>query len=120
MPTWPLSLPTTPLQSSYREGQQAGSAIRSNVETGPPKQRNRFTACIKPFQVAYAMTGAQLDTFWTFYRTTLGNGALSFDGLPHPRTQAAATHRFDASNPPADSADGGDDYIVTMNLEQMP
>jgi hypothetical protein len=120
MATWPGTLPTIPLRDSYLEGQQQGSAIRSPEDHGPPKQRNRFTAAMKPFRVAYEMTGAQLDTFWTFYRTTLGNGALTFDGLPHPRTQAAVIHRFNVDNPPSTVPSGWDSYIITMNMEQMP
>lgn len=120
MPTWPSGLPTIPLRDSYRERSHKGAAIRSPVDTGPPKQRNRFTATIKPYQAAYEMTGAQLDTFWTFYRTTLGNGAVSFDGLPSPRTQAVATHRFDVSNEPEAIPIGWDSYVVTMSLEQLP
>ena len=120
MPNWPGTLPTKPRQDSYRELQQPGAAIRTPVEQGPPKQRNRFTACIQSFQVDYDMTSAQVDTFWTFYRTTLGNGALAFDGLPHPRTQATVQQRFDVSNPPSDSASGWDSYVVSMNLEILP
>lgn len=120
MATWPGTLPTIPLQESYRETQQAGAAIRSQTDTGPPKQRNRFTAQVKTYQVVWEMTGAQLDTFWTFYRTTLGNGALQFDGLPAPRTGLTANHRFNVDQPPQASAIGWDSYAVSAMLEVLP
>lgn len=120
MPTWPITLPTIALRDSYQELQQKGSAIRSPMDAGPPKQRNRYSATLKPFAVTYEMTSAQADTFWTFYRDTLGNGALSFDGLPHPRTQAAVTLRCDVSTEPTVTPTGWDSYAVALKLEQLP
>ncbi len=120
MAVWPGTLPTTPLRDSYQEGQQAGAAIRTPTETGPPKQRNRFTAQIKTYRITWEMTSAQLDTFWTFYRDTLGNGAVQFDGLPAPRTLATVTHRFDVSQPPQVVATGYDSYAVSCAVEVLP
>lgn len=120
MPTWPVSLPTIPLRDNYQEGQQRGSAIRTPTDTGPPKQRNRFTAQVKIYRVSWEMTGAQLDTFWAFYRATLGNGAAQFDGLPTPRTAAVANHRFNVSEEPQVTAIGHDSYSVSCLLEQLP
>lgn len=120
MAAWPGTLPTIPLRDSYQEGQQFGAAIRTQTETGPPKQRNRFTAQIKTYRVTWEMDGTQLDTFWTFYRTTLGNGALSFTALPEPRTGATVTHRFDASQPPVVAPTGWDSYAVSASLEVLP
>lgn len=115
--TWPVSLPTNVLQNGYRERQPAGSAIRTPMEVGPAKQRNRFTAINLPIVCTFEMTSAQLDIFWAFYRDTLGNGAGLFDGLPHVRTGATVMHRFDISQPPEAQADGWDSYLVTVQLE---
>ncbi len=120
MPTWPGTLPTVPLRDSYEESQQPGSAIRTPTDQGPPKQRNRFTAQVKIYRVTWEMTGAQLDTFWTFYRSTLGNGALQFDGLPTPRTLATANHRFNVSEQPRVVPTGWDSYGVSCLLEVLP
>lgn len=120
MATWPGTLPTIPLRDSYQEGQQRGSAIRTPTDQGPPKQRNRFTAQVKTYRVTWEMTGSQLDTFWTFYRTTLGNGAVQFDGLPTPRTAAVANHRFNVSEEPTVTAIGHDSYAVSAMLEVLP
>lgn len=120
MATWPGTLPTIPLQDNYQEGQQAGSAIRTPTESGPPKQRNRFRAQVKTYRVVWEMTSAQLDTFWTFYRVSLGNGALHFDGLPTPRTLAVANHRFNVDQPPQSTALGYDSYALVAMLEVLP
>ena len=120
MATWPGTLPTIPLRDNYQEGQQPGSAIRTPTDTGPPKQRKRFTAHVKVYRVTWEMTGTQLDTFWTFYRATLGNGALQFDGLPVPRTGTAANHRFNVSEEPQVTAIGYDSYAVSCLLETLP
>ena len=118
--TWPGTLPTTPLQTGYSENQLAGNAIRSQMDAGPAKQRNRYTSTVKWLGMVFEMTGAQVTTFLTFYQTTLGNGAIPFDGLPHPRTLASVTMRFDASRPPETVATGWDSYEITMRMEILP
>ena len=120
MATWPGTLPTVPLRDTYQEGQQDGAAIRTQTDSGPPKQRNRFTAQIKTYAVSWEMSGSQLDTFWTFYRVTLGNGALQFDGLPTPRTLAVANHRFNVETAPRVTSIGYDSYLVACVLEVLP
>lgn len=117
---WPDTLPTQFLQPGYKESQPAGAAIRSSVDSGPAKQRRRYSALNLPFVGVMSMTSAQVDIFWDFYRNTLGNGALVFEGLPHMRTGAAVKHRFNAASPPEDMADGGDDFLMTMTLEIVP
>lgn len=120
MPTWPVGLPTVPLRDSYRKTVQQGSAIRSDMDEGPPKQRNRFTASTKPYQATFDMNGSQRATFWTFYYDALGHGALTFDGLPEPVTGATVNHRFNVKMPPEERATGHDSYDVVCNLEVMP
>ena len=120
MATWPGTLPIIPLRDNYKEGQQQGSAIRTPTETGPPKQRNRFRAQVRTYSIVWDMTSAQVDIFWTFYRTELGNGALHFDGLPTPRTGAVANHRFNVEQPPEVTPTGYDNYNVMASLEVLP
>lgn len=118
MPTWPVSLPQKPLRDGYEEAEPSG-AIRSQTDTGPPKQRNRYSATIKPFRMTIEVDSNQLDTFQAFYRTTLGNGVLPFDWT-HPRTAAAIAFRFDAGQPPITTSVGANQYRVSMMLEIMP
>lgn len=120
MATWPGTLPTQVQQEGYRAGQPANAAIRSPTSSGPEKQRNRYTTLNHPVSGVFILTSAQVDTFWTFYRTTLGNGALKFDGLPHLRTGAAVNHRFNVAQPPDEQTLGGDNYAISVRLEVVP
>jgi hypothetical protein len=120
MITWPGTLPTLSTEEGYRETQLPSSSIRSQTDVGPPKQRNRFTSFVKQYSVIFQLTSAQLDTFWTFYRETLGNGSLSFYSLPEPRTGLAVQARFDNSQVPSVTRQGYDTYLVTVTLEILP
>jgi 4-hydroxyphenylpyruvate dioxygenase-like putative hemolysin len=120
MITWPGTLPTLSTEEGYSETQMPSAVIRTQTDTGPPKQRNRFTAFTKVYTVTFQMTSAQLDTFWTFYRETLGNGALSFYSLPEPRTGASVQSRIDTSTPPQVKRQGYDTFLVSMTLEVLP
>jgi len=118
--TWPVTLPNKILQAQYTEGQPDESAIRSPTASGPPKQRNRYTALNLPFSGIFEMNSAQVDIFWAFYRGLLGNGAIRFGGLPHLRTGATVNHRFNVSQPPRVTPDGWDSYRVTVSLDVVP
>lgn len=121
MATWPATLPQTVLSDLVRQ-RQAGK-VRSDMDTGPAKQRARFTATTKQFTASLMMTGAQLTTFYTFYETTLGQGAVSFTWVD-PITDASATLRF--MGEPTDTLVRADDtpddrlYSVTLPLEKLP
>lgn len=118
--TWPAGLPKIALIPGFREGQPTNAGIRSSVDSGPDKQRNRYSTLNLPFTAVFEMTSAQLDLFWLFYRQTLGNGTLVFDGLPHLRTGEPVNHRFNVATPPEDTADGWDSYLLTVTLEIVP
>lgn len=121
-PTWPATLPQNLLMGVTRK-RQAGK-LRSEMDTGPAKQRQRFTARVTQFQDgAQVMTGAQLAIFDTFYDDDLGAGTLSFNWID-PFTDDACLLRFmgepDATciNPASDPDDRL--YRVTLPLERLP
>ena len=118
--TWPSLLPTQVQQDGFAELQPQSAAIRTPNDIGPEKQRSRYSTLNLPFQGVFILTSEQCDTFWTFYRIVLGNGALKFDGLPHLRTGAAVNHRFNVSSPPQAKALGGDNYALSVVLEVVP
>src|SRR3546814_13803126 len=91
MADWPASLPQSLLATLTRKRQPG--KIRSDMETGPAKQRARFTAAVRRYEGSLLLTGAQLTTFTTFYDDTLGQGAASFTWID-PVTAAAATTGF--------------------------
>jgi hypothetical protein len=121
MATWPASLPQSLLLDLKRKRQ--GGKIRSDMDTGPAKQRARFTAAVQQYEGALLLTGAQLATFKTFYENTLGQGAASFTWID-PITDASASLRF-MEEPEDTLVRAHDDpdlrlYRVTMPLEKLP
>jgi len=115
-PVWPLTLPQEPQLGSFSESGQ-GATIRTQMDVGPAKVRQRYTVEIRNISVELAMTGAQVATFDAFWSATLGYGALAFDWKDF-RTQAAQTYRF--TSRPSYVALGGDMWRVSFQLETMP
>lgn len=116
MATWPASLPQSVQQQGYGEP-FGNTAIRSEVDKGPAKMRQRFTAAISNFNITMILTTAQVATLETFYITTLAGGTAQFTWV-HPRTAAAVTTmRF--VKPPQISALGAN-YTAAMALEVLP
>lgn len=121
MATWPTTLPQSLLYTLKRL-RQSGK-LRSDMDTGPAKQRARFTATTKEYEGSLILTGAQLAIFATFYETTLGQGAASFTWVD-PVTDVSASLRF--VKEPEDTLIRADDnpndrlYSVSMSLERLP
>jgi len=63
------------------------------MDQGPDKMRRRFTAVPKLLSCSFLMTAAQLQTFETFYDTTIVGGSDSFDWT-HPRLGTTISCRF--------------------------
>lgn len=115
MPAWPGTLPTKPLQDGFSEGFPT-NIIRTDMEIGPAKVRKRQTVGIRPFEVKYIFDGTELNTFRTFFNTTLQFGALSFDWFD-PQSGAGVTARF--INPPVIQSEGSL-FSVTASIEILP
>lgn len=90
--TWPSSLPQEPLVSGYTEDQQS-QVVRTQTETGPAKQRKRYTTPVETFQMTFRMTDSEVTTFKDFYQNTLGGGSTSFT-YTNPRDGSSYTLRF--------------------------
>jgi hypothetical protein len=120
MPTWPVSVPKKILYEGF-EGAFPSRAIETQMDTGPMKVRPRFTAAPEPYRGKLVLTTAQLNDFYTFFETTLGGGALVFDGLPHPRTGAAVNHQFSKpSEPPKYRKLTAGVWEIEVALQVMP
>ena len=123
MATWPASLPQT-LLYDLTEKRQAGK-VRSQMDTGPAKQRKRFTATVKEYVGALILTQAQLATFKTFYETTLGEGVDSFTWVD-PFTEVSASLRFGDGEPevqmvrPSDTLADRLYHVSIPSLEKLP
>ena len=117
MPSWPTSLPQRLSQRGYRES-LADNVIRTPVDAGPEKRRQRFTAAVRPLSGSMIMTNAQLDTMMTFFDTDIASGSLAFD-FNAPRDQAT-TLSVVLQRPPAWTNLGGDSYEVNLTLDIQP
>lgn len=121
MASWPGTLPQTILAGSTRTRQSG--RVRSEMDTGPAKQRQRFTAVTKNYDAQIIVTGAQLATFNTFYETTIGNGTDSFTWVD-PFSGASETLRFrddpQETNMKPDATADDRLYMVTLPLEVLP
>ena len=87
--TWPSSLPTCP-ETDYSESLK-DNVIRSDMDAGMQKMRQRYTRTQRMLKVSYLLTDAQKATFYTFFSDIKG-GALPFN-LPDPLTQASIVVR---------------------------
>ena len=67
--------------------------IRSEIEVGPPKQRNRYTKSFDQITANILICMDNYNVFKSFYETTLDNGTLPFTYF-NPLEQAVNTFRF--------------------------
>lgn len=91
MDTWPATLPQRLLSDATVQDDE--SRAITDMDSGPPSVRNRFTAITQAVKGSMILTGSQLAIFNTFFRTTLSHGSLSFYWI-HPFTEETVTIRF--------------------------
>jgi len=116
MPTWPASLPQSPLFGGYRR-QEPDLLIRSQVDAGTPKVRKRFTAAAAPAAFPIIVTDAQKATFETFFKDTIASGALSFD-LELPDISGLSTVRL--TDPPTYVPIGPNSWRIDLEILILP
>lgn len=107
MPTWPTTLPDYVLENGYQE-QFPKNTVETEMETGAPKVRRRFTKVFRKFQCTMMMTTDQASVFEVFYFNTCAGGSASFDWV-HPRKRTAMTLRF--TQPPPTFQPYGGNYV---------
>ena len=116
---WPGTLP----QRLLREG-NSGSLGDGLVETqpdiGPPISRTRSTAVVDELAGTMLLSEAQLSTLKTFYRTTLGQGALAFNFPDQSAANTLALMKFPKGRGPRWSEVGPDLYRVQISLVVLP
>lgn len=118
MPAWPGTLPDEPLLAGYGERPPA-TGLRTAMDAGPAKQRNRFTAGVRKFRFTLDLTRDQVAAFDTFFNVTLEGGTMAFTWI-HPRTLAAVSFRFDATKPPEYIPVSQQDWRIPLELEILP
>ncbi len=116
MPSWPATLPASPLLERFRET-APNNVVRTEMEQGPAKLRQRTTAAVRTMIVSYLLSKAQVATLEAFYLTTLQGGTAGFD-FTHPRTAATVSCRF--VRPPEYGIGNGNYFKVALELEVLP
>lgn len=108
------SVPEVPLIDGFSEVPQDGT-LRSSVDSGPPKVRQRFTALTTAYDLAYGCTAIQKQILDDFYRRVARGGSLAFN-WPHPHGYTCEA-RF--SGPPQYVPDGSG-VIARCRIEVLP
>ena len=91
MADWPPGLPDLQLLGLTGERQEA--RVRTQMDTGRPKTRRRFTAAIIRYQIPVIFDGTEKQLFDDFYVTELLEGSLPFI-WEDPVTDAAVSLQF--------------------------
>jgi len=113
-PTWPTSLPQSPLIEGYSNTPQ-DSVLRSDMDAYT-KQRNRYTATIADVSEYYLMTQTQYSVFKDFFKNTLKNGSLDFI-KSNPETGLGETYRMAGVYSPSFN---GVTFKVKLKMEMLP
>ncbi|NCC82354.1 MAG: hypothetical protein EOM04_08805 [Clostridia bacterium] len=116
---------STPFPSSLQQKLNAqgfshkvqDNIIRSEVEMGKPKQRQRYTTIVEEFQGNITVHLSEINTFVFFWRTDLKNGALPFT-FPHPFTGEVTEMEFLA--PYEITNLSGEYFNINMNFRVIP
>ena len=120
---WPLGLPQEQLIAT-RDARQPAT-VRTRTDGGPAKVRKRFTSTGRDVTTNLVFDNAERQTFDTFFVTTLGEGALSFewkdpvtDNVVNMRFIEAPVFRSTLGVRPGQTA--GRIWMATAKLEVLP
>lgn len=116
IPVWPGELPVAPLVERYQEV-MADTVIRTKMDQGPAKTRQRSTAGAAELVVSYLLSRSQISVLEAFFLDALGGGSRGFTYM-HPRREQPVTARF--RKPPQISARNGQYYMARLELEVLP
>ena len=116
MVTWPSTLQALLNESNFNMEFGAVTII-SDMETGPPKRRNRFTKGIDRFSTQIWIKKSDYPTFELFFKTSLNHGINSF-GYNHPISGVPT--EFKIVGTPRVSTVGGENFSIDMTWEAVP
>lgn len=115
MAIWPAALPA-PALDTFTES-PPNNKIRSTNDKGPPKERRRTTANVRPIAFTLKLTSEQVDILDEFFVETLYSGVLAFD-MEHPRTGQIVSCKF--ADEPTYAESSGIIYNCAISLEIQP
>jgi hypothetical protein len=115
---WPTgTVPHEPEQTSYSE--QIESNLASfKPDVGASSMWRRGTLPGTTIQCDILMVGTELAAFETFFRTTLGDGALPFTWT-NPRYGVSKRYQFAPDQPPRWDSIGFDLYRVRLTMNKL-
>lgn len=116
MPTWPTALPQY-LDVQGFSTELADNLIRSSMDVGRDKTRQRDVSATEPVIGTLLLTLDQRADLKTFYNVVLGSGSLEFDWID-PITGDPAIMKFTA--PPKFTAVGPVHLRASLALEIIP
>jgi hypothetical protein len=92
-PVFPSTIPGVVMHGLGFKPEQ--SFVRTDMESGPARQRRRFSAAPTIFTVSWTFTRAQLAVFEKFYDVDLAGGTNWFNvNLPNGMGNTTYTARF--------------------------
>ena len=114
---WPAAVSTDAIVDTYDET-PGETAIRSDMETGAAKSRQRFTGAIDKLVFDVPLDSrAEVQALLDFHSQTLKGGSLPFT-RPHPRTLATVTCRFLKAPKPRPESQAS--WLGRVELEVLP
>ena len=111
---WPELLPSGLLEDGFAKQPQS-SVIRTAMDAGPKKARQRYTAKAVNYSGKQVFDAGELAVFEQFYHNVLADGVLRFN-FADPVTGEIAEFRF-AADYTASAIDGL--FEVAMELERL-
>lgn len=111
--SYPSGFPIMRLEGMQTE--RISSVVRTEMDAGPAKARQRYTVSSKYFSGSVILTSDQRTAFEYWYKNTLGNGVLRFN-MTDPQTLDTNEFRF-AEDYGEESVEGL--WKITMKLEKM-
>lgn len=115
MVNWPAELPDLVTSDTYSES-YLGGTITTQMLSGPPRRRRRFTRTRRTMQMSFIATQAEVDFFFSFYDISLGGGQQTIT-LPRP-TNPDQSAEFMITADPSINPVGWETYRVTLNMEE--
>lgn len=113
--TWPESLPRL-LRLDGMSGKRKPNVVRTQMDAGPSKTRQRYTTSTKEFKGSIIINEEQRKTLENWYKSVIANGALRFRMLD-PQTMTEAEFRFTDDYSEDSTGDGL--WNISLPLEKM-
>lgn len=112
---WPSDLPI-PMISGLGAN-YVKAVIRTEMDAGPAKQRQRFTAVPKVFSCKLILTEEKRKVLDSFFTDSLGFGTLRFK-MKNPQTGIIEEFRF--TDEPTETGNDSGLWEITLPLERLP